>query len=228
MPVWLGGCPDMVSLLIALVCWWIACFALMRRDWYARHGFSHAMAIFCARLRREPSTWWLCILGVIGSGAITAVWALWPNSWTSLFTALIGMAAAGGLVWIIRIVATAVLRREAMGFGDVTLMAMIGAFLGWQASLIVFFFAPIIALIVGLIVLVIKRDQEIPYGPFLCLATLFVVLRWSSIWQWVEPRFALGMLIPVIIFVCLVIMPVLLILLQAIIKAVRLAFAKRS
>ncbi len=216
MPDWLGGRPATASLLIALGCWWLACFALMRRDWYTRHGWARALAILCARLRREASTWWLCLAALVGSVMIAAVWAFCDTAWTGLFTALVGMAASGSLVWAIRIIASAVLRREAMGFGDVTLMAMLGAFLGWQACLIVFFFAPIVALMVGLVVLVLKRDNEIPYGPFLCLGALFVIFRWSSIWHWAEPRFQLGLLIPAMIVGCLVLLAVLLALLQAI------------
>ena len=59
---------------------------------------------------------------------------------------------------------------EAMGFGDVTLMAMIGSFLGWQTSPMVFFLAPLAGLVVGLIQWFAYRDNVIPYGPFLCLA----------------------------------------------------------
>ena len=60
-------------------------------------------------------------------------------SWAALLTALVGLVAGGGIVWVVRLIGAVALRREAMGFGDVTLMAMVGAFVGWQASLIVFF-----------------------------------------------------------------------------------------
>ncbi len=59
-----------------------------------------------------------------------------------LFTALLGLVGSGGIVWAVRLIGTAALRREAMGFGDVTLMMMVGTFLGWQACLIAFFISP--------------------------------------------------------------------------------------
>ena len=61
------------------------------------------------------------------------------RTWRGLISALIGMAAGGGLIWVIRLVASAASQQEAMGFGDVTLMAMIGAVFGWQPVLIAFF-----------------------------------------------------------------------------------------
>ena len=87
------------------------------------------------------------------------------------------------MVWIVRIVGTAALRREAMGFGDVTLMMMIGAFLGWQAGVLVFFVAPFAGLLVGLLQLLVRRDDVIPYGPFLCLGVLMVAVAWPIFWS---------------------------------------------
>ncbi|HEY4761909.1 MAG TPA: prepilin peptidase, partial [Thermoguttaceae bacterium] len=114
------------------------------------------------------------------------------------------------------IVGTAVLRQEAMGFGDVTLMSMIGAFLGWQSCLIIFFMAPIAALAVGLLRLLLIRDREIPYGPFLCLATSVVVLYWAPIWDYVFGIFSLGWIIPCAMLACLALMIPLLMLIRTI------------
>jgi leader peptidase (prepilin peptidase)/N-methyltransferase len=59
---------------------------------------------------------------------------------------------------------------ESMGTGDVKLLAMIGAFLGWQKTLLTFLLAPFFGLIIGIINLLTKKDHTIPYGPFLSLA----------------------------------------------------------
>ena len=59
------------------------------------------------------------------------------------------MAVGAAVIWTIRFIASVILKREAMGFGDVTLMAMIGAFLGWQAVIIVFFLSPFAGAVVG-------------------------------------------------------------------------------
>ncbi len=64
---------------------------------------------------------------------------------------------------------------ESMGGGDVKLLAMIGAFLGWKAALITFFLAPFFGMSVGVVNLLVKKDHLIPYGPFLSLAALLTV-----------------------------------------------------
>ena len=66
-----------------------------------------------------------------------------------------------------------------MGLGDVTLMALIGSFLGIQGTLITFILAPFLGSIIGLIILVTKKDHIIPYGPFLSAAAL-VVFIWQD------------------------------------------------
>ena len=79
-----------------------------------------------------------------------------------------------------------------MGFGDVTLMMMVGTFLGWQACLIAFFLAPFAALVIGIAQFVLRRDDVIPYGPFLCLASRRWSSRWAPIWMWAQPLFDAG------------------------------------
>lgn len=65
---------------------------------------------------------------------------------------------------------------ESMGGGDVKLLAMIGAFLGWQKAVLTFFLAPFLGAIIGIINLLVRRDHTIPYGPFLSLAALMSLL----------------------------------------------------
>ena len=66
------------------------------------------------------------------------------------------------------------------------LMMMIGTFLGWQACLIAFFLAPFAGLLVGIAQFALRRDDVIPYGPFLCLGAVTVVVFWAPIWTWAQ------------------------------------------
>lgn len=103
-----------------------------------------------------------------------------------LAVSLAGLVVGGGSVWTIRIIGQWVLRQEAMGFGDVILMAMIGSFLGWQAVPVVFILAALIAMASVLFFLVIGFRYRIPFGPYLSLGALLLVLFWQSIWPTAE------------------------------------------
>jgi leader peptidase (prepilin peptidase) / N-methyltransferase len=209
-PASLDGYPVRESLAWGLACWWLWCVALLPRTWYERHGWLRAIGLSWARVVREPSTYRILRMAVMGTLAIALVWYRGGLGWTALLPALVGMAAGGLMIWLVRIVGTAVLRREAMGFGDVTLMAMIGAYLGWQPCLVIFFLAPFAGLVVGLFRLLLFRDREIPYGPFLCLATLVLIVRWEQIWSSVQAIFALGSAVVLLMLGCLVLMAVML------------------
>ena len=220
-PAALDGAPCSGSLALGLACWWAWCAAILPRSWYSRHGWRRAMQLCCARVSRMPSTRRILQMAVMGSLVIALVWYGNGLGWHGLLSALVGMAASGGLVWAVRIIGTAALHREAMGFGDVTLMAMIGAFLGWQPCLIIFFLAPFAGLVVGVLRLILFRDKEIPYGPFLCLATLVLIVAWDIVWRrgfavWgivvagAENYFAMGWLVPLTVLCCLALMAVML------------------
>jgi hypothetical protein len=73
--------------------------------------------------------------------------------------------------------------QEAMGFGDVTLMAMIGAFLGWQAALAAFFLAPLAALLIVVIQYIATREPAVPFGPYLCFGAVLAVVGWDKVWN---------------------------------------------
>jgi leader peptidase (prepilin peptidase)/N-methyltransferase len=198
------------SLAVALGCYWLWCFALVPRIWRGRRGAWAATRVIVRRIGREfgrPPMRWLLLMGTAG---IILVWAIGDPHWAGLLTALIGLVASGGIVWAVRLVGTFSLRREAMGFGDVTLMMMVGTFLGWQACLIAFFLAPFAALLVGILQLVLRRDDVIPYVPYLCIASAAVVVAWAPIWNWAQPLLAQPLLVVAVLAVCLVLLGILL------------------
>ena len=176
--------------------WTAWCFALCDRRWSGvilrRRGFQRAAQHFINGLFHHQ--FWKVLFGLwlIGSCIVVSVWCIGEQHWHGLFTGLVGLAAGGGAIWSIRIVATWALRIEAMGFGDVTLMAMIGAFVGWQAVLIAFFLSPFAAIAIVLIRYVITSDTQTPYGPYLCAGTMLTILFWNSIYQdWLRPNLLL-------------------------------------
>ena len=198
------------SLSIGLGCYWLWCFALAPRIWRGRRGPVFALGLIGRRVCREFTRPPLRFLLVAGTAVIVGVWVNGSNAWAGLLTALIGMIASGGIVWAVRLMGTAALRREAMGFGDVTLLMMIGTFLGWQACLILFFVSPFAALVVGILQCVARRDDVSPYGPFLCLGASAVVVFWGPIWVWAQPMLEHRALVALVLFVCLVLLGIIL------------------
>ena len=195
MTVWSPNWPDFklfetYSLLLMIPLWWFWCFAMLDRVWYTRLPIRKAHAIFWRYLYRSPRTKYIVAAALIVPCFFA--WVCSPASNFALFSALVGMAAGMILVWSIRLVAHYVLGIEAMGFGDVTLMGMIGAFLGWQAVLLIFFAAPFFGLIYGIIHWVLGRGSAVPYGPFLCMAAVVVVIAWSPIWSATAEYFSFG------------------------------------
>ncbi len=84
-------------------------------------------------------------------------------------------------------ITSAVVPREAMGFGDVKFMAMIGAFLGWEAAVFTIFAACIIGAIAGLVQKLILGEQwgrPLPFGPYLALAAFLWIFTGPVVWFW--------------------------------------------
>ena len=190
-PAWLGGMPLIGGLALTggiFVAWWFFCTA----PFIEAQGSGLATL---PRLLSEPRN----LVLVAGVSGIVIVWFFSGHRFDALQSSLIGLAVAAGLVWGVREGASRAMGREAMGFGDVTLMAMIGSWLGWQPSVMVFFIATFLGLAHGLLGLLLHRDNELPYGPSLCLAAGLVVVGWRSLWQQVEGFFADPLLLAVVL-----------------------------
>ena len=141
---------------------------------------------------------WLHCL--VSSSKVPAWIATFPHL-HGLLVSVAGLIVGGGAIWGVRLIGHRVLRQEAMGFGDVILMAMIGSFLGWQPTLVVFFVAPLCAMVMVILTWLFARRRVVPYGPYLSLATLIVVLGWKHFWPIAERVFSLGvLLVPVAVF----------------------------
>ncbi len=135
----------------------------------------------------------------IGSATAVPAWIADHPNWHGLAASVAGLLVGGGVIWGIRLIGHAALRREAMGFGDVVLMAMVGAFLGWQPTVVAIFLAAGLSVPMILCTRLAAWDREIPFGPFLSVGTLVTLLGWKWIWPRVEMYFSLGVLLPVVV-----------------------------
>lgn len=119
--------------------------------------------------------WGMRLQGV-GEEAVTSAPPLWL---AALGGSVMGLLVGGGIVWGVRIVFSIAFKKEAMGLGDVHMMAGVGAALGWIDPLLAFFVAPFsgIALAAAGTVFprLLKSARVLPYGPHLAVATLTLI-----------------------------------------------------
>ena len=104
-----------------------------------------------------------------------------------VFDSILGAILGGGLLYIIALIYFILRKREGMGMGDVKLLAMIGAFLGWKSIIYVTLISSVLGTIVGLTIIGYKRGDiryALPFGPFLSLAAalyLFITKAYPGI-----------------------------------------------
>jgi leader peptidase (prepilin peptidase)/N-methyltransferase len=121
------------------------------------------------------------VITLPGLGLGIAV-ALLPGEPT-LVQALMGMVAGGGTLWALGKLGEIIFRKdEAMGGGDIKMMAFAGAFWGWEIALMTIVFASLLGVCTTLPLLVAKKipqDRQIPFGPFLG-AGLWIAVLWGK------------------------------------------------
>jgi len=132
------------------------------------------------------------VLAVVGCLLARGLGPTPPPYWLqALAGSFAGYLMGGALIWGIRILGSLAVGREAMGIGDVHLLAAVGAVLGWFDPILIFFLAPFSGLLwfvlsKGLSTVMRKRWNELPYGPHLAIATLVVILARPALragWQ---------------------------------------------
>lgn len=91
-----------------------------------------------------------------------------------------------GIVWLTRILGTLCFNKEAMGLGDVHLMGAAGAVIGPVMIVIAFFVAPFFGLGWAIIQMFFQKTRQIPYGPFLSLGVLAVIIFHDRFWDYIN------------------------------------------
>lgn len=107
--------------------------------------------------------------------------------WFSWLDSLIGILVGGGILYLIAVAYELLARKEGMGLGDVKLLALIGAFLGWQGVLPVIFLSSLMGTLVGVPLMLVKKaggKLAIPFGPFLALGALVWLLWGGGLFRW--------------------------------------------
>jgi len=100
---------------------------------------------------------------------------------------LIGAACGYGVLWLVARLFLLLTGREGMGYGDFKLLAMLGAFLGWQALPFVILVSSIVGAIIGSLYLLLAKKEartEIPFGPYLAAAGVLYLLWGPQAMRW--------------------------------------------
>jgi len=100
---------------------------------------------------------------------------------------LIGVLSGGGSLFVVATLYQWLFKREGMGGGDIKLLAMIGAFLGWKAVILTILLSSLIGSITGMIMMVLKGKDfkyAIPFGPFLSLGAVISLFYQNEIIFW--------------------------------------------
>jgi leader peptidase (prepilin peptidase)/N-methyltransferase len=104
----------------------------------------------------------------------------WVNS-------LIGVAVGAGSLWLIAEIYYRVRHEEGLGMGDVKMLGMIGAFLGWKLVLVTLVMSSFLGSIVGVFVLIAKKESlkyALPFGTFLAIGALVAAVAGDAILDW--------------------------------------------
>ncbi len=139
-------------------------------------------------------------LGLIASFLMPGLHGV-STRWGGLWASVAGALAGAGVLYGIGSAGTLLFRRklkaigeeEAMGFGDVKLMGMVGSVIGlWKVLLVGLVLAPVMGAVVGLAWKVRSGKEIIPFGPFLAAGALIAVFCGDSLIHWYRGLLAGG------------------------------------
>jgi leader peptidase (prepilin peptidase) / N-methyltransferase len=110
-----------------------------------------------------------------------------PSGWISPSESIIGILAGGGSLFLVAWGYQLLTRREGMGGGDIKLLAMIGAFIGWKGVLFTIFVASLTGTLAGMALICRKRGDmklAVPFGPFLAVGAIAYLFMGPELWRW--------------------------------------------
>jgi len=111
-----------------------------------------------------------------------------------VFDAVLGVLIGGGVLWLIGEAYYRYSGQEGMGGGDVKMLAMVGAFLGWKQVLVTLVVSSVTGSLLGLLLILSRRGnlkQALPFGTFIAIGALLASLVGERIVQWYADMYVL-------------------------------------
>jgi len=127
---------------------------------------------------------------VLGAGREVPAWlSACPMRLAAVVVSAIGIAVGAGIVWSLGAAGSRVFGKEAMGFGDVKYLGMIGGCVGPAGALLALVVAAFVGSVAGLARVLLTRDRYIPFGPFLAVGGFFALVHGREFVAWYLERF---------------------------------------
>ena len=104
----------------------------------------------------------------------------------ALVSSLMGIVLGGGHIWLLGLFGKALFGKEAMGFGDVKLMAMVGGLLGWFPAVMATPVAACFGSVIGIVIVLKTKDHYLPFGPFLAIGTVLMIFYGALVFAYFE------------------------------------------
>ncbi len=181
------NCGNKISVrypLIEIVC------ALLFLLMYSLYGFSYILPSFCLfafslliitaidfEFQIIPDEFSLFLV-LLGLGTSFFNYFLADTVSMRVLQSFFGLLAGGGSLVVIAVVGKWIFKKDAMGGGDIKIMAGVGTFIGWEKVLFAIFLASLIGSIVGISLIVFKKiskKEAIAFGPYLAVSSLLVL-----------------------------------------------------
>ena len=181
------NCGSKISLIypaVELIC------GLLFLSMYFLFGFTYILAPFCMfvfsllvitvidfdfQIIPDEISFFLIILGLLISFLNPILGDTVPQR---ILNSFLGFLTGGGSLLIVAIIGKWIFGKDAMGGGDIKIMAGVGAFIGWDKVLFAIFIACFLGSIVGIFMMLSKKigkRQEIPFGPYLAISSFAVL-----------------------------------------------------
>lgn len=124
----------------------------------------------------------------LGGALAGLAFAAWPDGFPFM-VALIGAGAGYGVMWGVKLAAEAAFRKPALGVGDIHMMAMVGAFVGWDGGLLTILLGSFLGLAIGVPLAWVRGELEamgtyLPLGTFLAMGGAVTYLWGDLMIQW--------------------------------------------
>lgn len=106
----------------------------------------------------------------------------------SFTDSLLGIALGGGSLLAVALIYRLVTKKDGMGMGDVKLLSMIGALIGWKGVVFTIFIGSLVGSLVGIAMVFAQKRKDlklaVPFGPFLSLGAIVYVFAGSELTFW--------------------------------------------